>query len=485
MVHRYRVLPIRKTNSTTVLLSSYSGKLFIVKNVYKRHRPSEWLFTQIIHNDDFTNIITSHNAPYDLDLPSCYSLFSNKFLRFKYLENDLIFDYKNRLVNVPQDEQQAIKNYETDNKLIYIGVCLKEREYRFMDRKNNIISTNLTLEHKLEDKPTEVFFGGKFNKMSFSKMPIEYASIKVFNKTMPLGLVMMYYLGIDELFSKLNAEYRKEDVKYKLMDNEYEILLNDCKLILDKSNPECSILISGIKDTLKELNLAELNNKVKISSFFNTLDLPISYSNELDNIESLHIDNLTRDALRSMHEPTNIHDLLIRASEMLTDDNYKNPNNILDNAIKQYERIPGLVYNRLAGAIREYNNKNVFSKAKISLDPYSIWKAIGDDSTSMLVDDTNPLAKIKQDDNVTFLGEFGRSKITMTIPTRIMTPDEIGIISESTPDSGDSGINTYLVHNAEIINLRGMVKPIDTNETTLTKALSTVNIVTPATNKDD
>ncbi len=73
----------------------------------------------------------------------------------------------------------------------------------------------------------------------------------------------------------------------------------------------------------------------------------------------------------------------------------------------------------------------------------------------------------------------------MTIPTRIMTPDEIGIISESTPDSGDSGINTYLVHNAEIINLRGMVKPIDTNETTLTKALSTVNIVTPATNKDD
>lgn len=474
-------LPIRKTSPTEVLLSSYAGKLFIEKNVLQTNNPSIWISKKLAADDRFSNIIMKRNSPFDLELMKDYTMFGNVLNRFTFDGILFTFDYINRLSTLGDlDLVDYVKKVEKDNDLTFIGVKNNTRYYIAKDR-TIVIESGKEIKTISEDIYS-------FLNIDTTNMPTEFAVIKILNKVIPLGVILLFYIGLDSLLAKLKVSkryYTKED-KYKLLPNEYAIELDGGKLVFDRKDAQAMIILSGIpKDISRGLKIEDLSDKESLSTIFNIMQLSIAHSTHITSIEDTFIDNITRDKLKAMKEPMDIHNLLIRAAELLVDDNYKNPNNITDNAIVRYERVPGMMYKVLSTAVKTYNTKNVLSKAKITVDPYAVWKMMGDDSTSMLVTNNNPIDTIKQRDNVTYLGEFGRSKITMTIPSRAMTPEEIGIISEASPDSGDSGINVYLTHSANITNLRGMVTPIDMKDHTINKALSTANILNPFIVNDD
>ncbi len=473
-------LPIRKTSPTEVLLSSYAGKLFIEKNVLEKNNPSKWLGKKLASDDRFTNIIMKRNKPYGVELLPDYTIFGSILNRFTFNSIVFTFDYNNRLgMLMDSDLTETVKKLEIKEKMTFIGMKGKTLYYLKNDR------TIVAGSDELKEVSSDIF---TFLDIDINQAPTEFAVINILNKTLPLGLVLIYYMGFDTLLSILGIKqrYYPKEEKYKLLPSEYSIELKNGKLVFDKNDRKATIILSGIPATIsKGLSLSDLNNKDVISSVFNLMEMSIAHSTHIDSIEDTFLDNITKDTLKLMKEPTDIHELLIRAAELLSDDNYKNPNNISDNNIVRYERIAGMMYKTLSNAIKTYNTKNVLSKARITVDPYEVWKMIGDDSTSMLVTNNNPIDTIKQRDNVTYLGEFGRSKITMTVPSRIMTPEEVGIISEATPDSGDSGISTYLTHSANISNIRGMVEPIDMKNYSINKALSTANILHPFITNDD
>ena len=468
-------LPIRKTSPKDVLLTSYNGKLFIEKNRYQKNNPSDWFAKHITKEEKFSNIILKSYIPYDQDLPKAYTLISGGVSRFTYDgHKEFIFDFKNRYSIIDVSEQSRVSNIETKNKMVLIGRNKERTSLYFMNKKGLIVSESKGVFREKGD------LEGYFH-IDLKDIVVEVANIKVLGKLVPLGLILLQYVGLDGLIKILGRtpyRYYTYDDKYKLARNEYIIKIKNGVLVFDKNDTVAGLIFYGLpKDIMSSLALEDLNNKEALTTMFTLYGLSIAHVNNIIDMETLFLDNITKDTLRGMNEPDDMHRLLVRAIELLSDDNYKNPNNIHDNEIVGYVRIPGLVFKSLSRAVQSFNNRNTLSKSRITLDPYEIWRNIGDDSTSMPIENNNPIATIKQRDNVTYLGEFGRSKITMTIPSRIMTPDEVGIISEASPDSGDSGISTYLTHDANITTIRGMVKSIDMSKYTINKALSTANIL--------
>ena len=475
-------LPIRKTSPKDVLLTSYNGKLFIEKNTYQKNNPSDWFAKHITKEDSFSNIILKAYIPYDQDLPKAYTLISGGVSRFTFNNHiDFIFDFKNRYSIIDVSDQSRVANAESKNKMVLIGRNKERTSLYYMNKKGLIVSESKGV---FKDKGD---LEGYFH-INLKDMVVEVANIKILGKIVPLGLVLLQYVGLDglvQILGKTPYKYYTYEEKYKLSRNEYIIKIKNGILVFDKSDIVSGLIFYGLpKDIMASLELEDLNSKEALTTMFTLYGLSIAHINNIIDMETLFLDNITKDTLRGMNEPDDMHRLLIRAIELLADDNYKNPNNIHDNEIVGYVRIPGLVFKSLSRAVQSFNNRNTLSKSRVTLDPYEIWRNIGDDSTSMPIENNNPIATIKQRDNVTYLGEFGRSKITMTIPSRIMTPDEVGIISEASPDSGDSGISTYLAHDANITTIRGMVKSIDMSKYTINKALSTANILNPFITND-
>jgi len=102
----------------------------------------------------------------------------------------------------------------------------------------------------------------------------------------------------------------------------------------------------------------------------------------------------------------------------------------------------------------------------------------------MLVDDLNPIAALKQVEDVTYLGNGGRSKETMNENAREFNQSEVGIISEAVKDSGDVGISVFMSANPQLDNVRGVnlnkrKKPGPSN------IFSTSAMLAPVTDKDD
>ena len=155
-------------------------------------------------------------------------------------------------------------------------------------------------------------------------------------------------------------------------------------------------------------------------------------------------------------------------------------------AIKGYERIAGLTYNTLITALKNYENTAYFSKGSFTINPYCIKNIILDDSTTVLVDDLNPVSFLKQQEDVTYLGAGGRgSRLSMSRDTRIMHESEVGIVSEGVKDNGDVGITFYLSADPNINNIRGIAEPTTAEKTSWAGILSSTAVLFPFSRTDD
>ena len=73
----------------------------------------------------------------------------------------------------------------------------------------------------------------------------------------------------------------------------------------------------------------------------------------------------------------------------------------------------------------------------------------------------NPIKNLKEREAVTYNGVGGRTSRSMTRSTRIYHKNDMGIISESTVDSSDVAINTYMSADPIFDSLRGTARIFD------------------------
>jgi len=471
---------IKKINYNRVSLTTAYGKLFVDKAPYKKLDRGYDLKNKLLKLAEKNKIKSlafgNGNIP-GVELPSDYTLFGRYIKSFQIDKYYFNFNYKNRKKLI-KDGSIKLENIESNGSYVLCGNIGKD--YLVID-KNNIIYR----------------YNGKYNKIGtiWNIVPIntnelkhEYSMAKIYKNYIPVAYLLTYYMGINNLLKTLGVKYKLLD-KNKRVDtshNEIVVKLEDQTLILYPNNSTDRMILEGFNNDpkiFKEMNFDMLNNKEEFVYLFREMGLNLLTITEIKALETLFVDPVSKTILEEMGEPTTFIGLLIRASELLINDNYIHPNSLKGYTIRGYERIPQAIYKTLVNAIKKKMSGDIFSRSRIEVDPYAVWRYMNEDNSGVLVDDINPIAFIKQKEDTTMLGEGGRAKDTIVGGTRAMHEDDVGVISESSKDSSDVGITAYLSANPKIKDLRGLKG--DDKNLTWSNVLSTSAMLAPFATMDD
>ncbi len=476
-------VPLSKMSPTKVVMSTYYGKSFITKSDFKKDQVGYWFRNKLIaaaeSNRKISNLVFMPIKLMDVKTPLLYSNLAQYVKMFKIGNIKYSFDYNNR--------NELLLNDKLDIKVIENGkyvLCGKDVDSMIVMDFNNVLYRYKNKKYTMIDS--------MFTQLNIdiSTMPVENISIKVFKQRIPVVVLLAYYIGIDNLFKLLKTKHtiigRTE--RYTVALDEYVIVFKDKKIIFKRNDGINSLIFGGLKTIhkeLKDIELVLLNSKKSFPVIFNSMGLPPLYVNEIRIMEDMFVDPITRTILKSMKLPETFKGLLIESAEMLLNNDYKNPNDSSLMLIKGHERIAGMIYGELVNSVRDFENKNTFSKAKMTMDPFSIWRKLNDDSTVMLADDLNPIASLKSSEDLSMLGSGGLSKDAVSQDKRIFNASEVGVISEGVKDSGDVGTSAYMSANPRITNARGMVSDKSNKNLDASNIFSTTALLSPSGDRDD
>ncbi|RKY54846.1 MAG: hypothetical protein DRP93_04585, partial [Candidatus Neomarinimicrobiota bacterium] len=311
-----------------------------------------------------------------------------------------------------------------------------------------------------------------------SKVPPQVATVQVYTTTIPVGLMLLHKYTFSQLLKITKVQYTKVPFKngIRIEPNEYKIVFSDFVYIFDKTDRVNTLLFAGLAG-IKELKGMPVKNVDNLHGLINVgslISIDKSIITEVKNIFNLFLDPMTINTLTLMEEPTVMEGLLFRAMELLLTDYSPLATDLLYQEIMGDKRIAGLVYKQIAMGIRNYENKKSTSRAKITVNPYETLQIIVSDSSTVLVDDLNPIALLKQTEDVTYTGFGGRNKDTLTRESRKVHPNDIGTISEAVKDSTEVGVSAYMSADPLLDGTTGL---IISNDDELTKA----NIFSPTT----
>ncbi|MFO5795374.1 hypothetical protein, partial [Klebsiella pneumoniae] len=66
----------------------------------------------------------------------------------------------------------------------------------------------------------------------------------------------------------------------------------------------------------------------------------------------------------------------------------------------------------------------------VELDPHVIWRKIVQDPTVATIEDSNPIANIREQEAMTYRGDGGRGPTSMVARTRIYGEADVGVITD-------------------------------------------------------
>jgi hypothetical protein len=488
-------LPIRKIRPTRVALTSYYGKTFVDRDEKKVNDYGRWLREMIMSvglADDQTllsNVIPGDCFYTDFKAPRLYTTIAMGFRSFtikvKNSEGgeklwNMVFDAKQReTVFTPEQ----IKNIESKN-LIIVGESQGSIMAMAFDDSLYEIKPDGNTNALIALPSFESMLG-----LSLSKAPLEFTTLNVSGTPVPVAFVLSYLMGLDNLIKRLRINYTivPGGQRAVVQDDEWAIHFQDETWVFDRSNRLASMILAGWKtfdSTTRIYNSVEFNRR---DVYFNVLDdqnMGVRFLREIDLMNQLFVDPITKELLEEMKEPTVFTDLIIRGCEYLTTDDHPHELDMNQMRIKGYERFAGFVYSELVRSLRAHNarsNKNMYP---IELNPYAVWFAVCEDPAKNQNSEINPIQNLKELEAVTYSGTGGRSGRTMVKRTRAYHKSDMGVISEATMDSSDVGINTFLSANPKFNSLRGTADPYVVGKDSATSLLSTSLMLAPGADRD-
>lgn len=477
-------LPIRKVRPARVALTSYYGKAFVNRSKRKVNDYGHWLLSQVMligldaNNPTITNLMTSEVFDNAFRAPRAYSAIAQGVSSFESQGIEFYFDRQRVLKEFNETELKRVER----NGAVIVG--RRGADTVVMDRDNAIyVSVNGGGLQLIGNFLT--FLG-----LREDAAPVESATLAIFGKDIPVGVILAYGMGLDKLMRLLGVEPRRvpAGTRLNLMPNEYAIAFSDETLVFDRDNRLAAMILAGFNEyhrSLKIFSAMSFNNRGVYLTLLEDNDVGARYLRELDLLYKLFVDPITHSLLVEMKEPTDFSGLLISACQKLLTDDHPDE---LDPAFmrdKGYERVAGAMYAKLVESIRMHNSKFAKGSAGLDLGSYSVWKYISEDPTKMQVKEINPIESLKDVEAVTLAGTGGRSKRSMTKETRAFHKNDIGLTSEATSDSSDVAINIFTSANPNYISLRGRSKRFDFKERPTSSLFSTSALNAVGADRDD
>lgn len=476
-------LPIRKVLAGRVALTSYYGKNFVSRSERTVHDYGNWLAKRliaagmekesIIHNVHFGDYYKKSYV-----VPRVYSGISMRMSGFEAKGFTFNFDY----AKADEFSPNNLADYKKDGTI----VIAKNRE------GVKLLLDDTGIMFKRTTKGTMAAIGMMEEFLDFDgRPPVDMAELGIMGKTIPVGIVLGYHLGLNGLLKKLKVKARwvPRGKRVEHSNDEFVIVFKDETLILSRTSPLSSIIMSGFnmyRNQIRDYNSHELNKPDAYRRLLNSVGLTAQrYGKELDLMNDMFIDHVTLSILRDMKEPTNLVDLYIRACDMLTKDEHPEEVDPEFMRYRGYERVGGMVYAELVRSVRQYRRMPGGKDKKLSLHPKAVWMNIAKDASNSLVEEINPIVELKQQELVTFSGSGGRSAQSMTAKARVYSKNNVGTISESGVDSGKVGINTYLSSDPKFSDVRGRTERYDKDEDSMVRVMSTSANLAPFSDRAD
>lgn len=480
--------PIRKVTPSHVALSSFYGKLNIKKLENKAYNAKQYYMQEIQNGLKAERITDETYADVnrkDTLLPIDYSFIASRYAAFTAHNQELndsiklCFNYDHRFDNLNANEQQHALEEERRNNAIFIGVSEKTKQRYYMSIKDNSTYCELNPVYR----PLWELCG--FPK----RPPTELAILRLMGTNVPIVMMLGYYLGISRLCRVLNVKPRKvlRGSRSDLSSFEFDVKFADETWIFDKRNAVAALVFGGFNQYAKHLNQysVQLFEKPDVySTILNAVGLSYKVETEFKFLKRLFIDDVTKDILKFMKEPTEWIPLIIRAVELLTTNESKDEINMDDMLIRGNQRIAGHIYRELVRAAKYHSRGSANTRTRFDVPVHTVFNSILSDPTTTIVDDVNPIQNIKEHDNVTFGGSDGRSTRSMVAHTRAYHKSDLGRISEATVDNQNVAVTAFLSGNPTLTSVYGDSAD-NFAEKGATSILSVSALLAPGATQDD
>jgi hypothetical protein len=484
--HQKFDLPIRKVAPDKVSLASYFGKIFVTRNPKAVNNYSRWLLSKItkaamdVNDTTVTDIVYTTKPLPQERLPRPFTAvarevaeFTSGDYRFRFTVGDWVEVY---------GETLTVKAVQAN--LTPCGQPTNRRKAMLAMSMDGIL--HLVTDTAIESIGSLVAVVNP----AWGDGPIEFADINVYGKAVPVALALGYLMGLDKVIAALKIPHRWIDKTTRPAMEPYEerIRFQDESLIIDTRHAQGAMVLSGlraVKGITSTLPASDFNRKGVYGEVLASMGIGRHILRELDLMLDMFIDPITLELLTEMGEPTEFIPLILRAAELLTTDEHTEEMDSSQMRIRGYERFSGFVYNQLVQAVREQRAAGHPGSAQVSLRPNAVWDDILKDPATMLVEESNPIHNLKEKESVTYTGQGGRSAKTMVKRTRIFHPNDMGTISETTPDSAKVAIRTYMTPNAKVNSLRGTTDRFDFDKDGTSSLISTTGLLGPGSDLMD
>lgn len=497
-------LPIRKLTPSRVALTSYYGKVFVERSSKKVNDYGRWIRDNImaLALADNPTIVTwaEQGIAFDpsYEAPRLYTMIAQDIRGFnlrvtrngEQAEWRLIFDHNKikTMFSASENPEEAIRRIESlgpdgMGKTVIIGMTDKGRVL-VMDMNNAIYE--VLPNNTLAPMPTlEELLG-----IAGLKAPVEFAEVRIFGKMVPVGVVLGYLMGLEELCKRLGVKPLVVPAGQRtgMVPGQWMLQFQDETWIFNRDDVVASLVMGGwreYRDSVITYDHHMFNQRDVYLNILEENGLSVRYLREMDLLAQMFIDPITKELLEYMKEPQVFTELLIRAAALLENDQHPHELDARYMRIKGYERYPGLLYQELIKCLRVHNAKGAKALHALEINPYAVWTQISEDPAKDQALEINPIKEMKEIEAVTYSGTGGRSGRSMVKRTRAYHPTDTGLISEATSDSSDVGINVFLTANPKFNSLRGTSDPYDFKKPNPTSGLSTSVLVSPAADRDD
>lgn len=433
----------RKITSDKVALTSYyDRKLMISRSKAMKDNLSRFMVSQIAIQSKAKGYTYSKGAAYSRDYvgPRNYSVLSKQYKWIQVGDIKLDFQIDDLLAKYPE-----FKEFTKKDRFL-VGV--KDGQPLTLDSYGSIRQGDVELT-QLED-----LLG-----ISLKKAPLEHAVINISGYPFPLGVVLCYYFGIDKLLKVIKATTRTVPIgtRPKLADDEFAIQFNDEYLIFNRREKLTTLIFGGMPrlNNISNFSRTDLNNKGIWHALMGDPKVRPAQFQEMKNLYDLFIDPISKEELEKMRLSTSFHYLLIDAAKALETDHTRGEMEIEEQRMVGYERFAGHLYTELCKSVRQYRNKGKGRKHKPDFNPDAVLLKIQKDTSMNSVEEVNPIHQLKDQEEVTFGGDGGRSEITVRKQGRAQLPSYKGKISEANKDSSKVGFVTYATSDPAVADFRG------------------------------
>lgn len=481
-------MPIRKVSPFRVSLTSYASKLSVTRSQQVKYDYNQWVANKITAMGlDKTNAViedmrgaTVFNS--HLKMPRPYSQMAMRFRSFRHADYLFYFDHGRRYRVFGAE---AVDAAEKKTGMVVAGRKGGDTgPLLLMDEAGTLYT--FQGEDDLQPAGTiESIIG-----LDTSKAPREIVELQVFNKDLPIGIILGYQLGLTATLARLNLVPRRvpRGERIRLEENEFALQFADESLIFVRDGSVGAMLMAGFLPFAQSIRNYSVYTFDAKDIYFTVLEnngIGVRYLREVEQLTDMWIDPITMELLESMGEPTDFLGLLMRATELLTTDWTPDETALSQMRIKGNERISGTIYKELYAAVRSFKSRPGATGGVVELNPYAVWVAINTDGAVRLIEEANPIHNIKEGEEVTYMGTGGRSGRSMVKRTRIFHQEDMGTISEATKDSGEVGVTVSMTADPNLNSMRGTTRRYNPEVDGPATLISTSAMLAPSADRDD